>query len=66
MKSDGRREMPATGERRKRLTHPPVILGDDAPLRSLDPSDVKRLDGEAVWRSDERKARPSARVSHDS
>jgi hypothetical protein len=33
---------------RQRITNPPLTLSDDAPLRSLSPEEVKRLDRESV------------------
>jgi hypothetical protein len=42
---------------RRRLQRPPVKLARDAPLRTLTPDEVKRLDAEAVAQADEVKAR---------
>jgi hypothetical protein len=39
-------DAPAHGHRR-RMTSPPVTLAADAPLRTLSPDEVKRLDSEA-------------------
>lgn len=43
-----RHELGSIAPRRRRLTKPPVALSADAPLRSLSPDEIKRLDGEAV------------------
>ncbi len=51
------REVSGTERPRKRLTHPPVTLAANAPLRKLPPEAVKKLDTEAVAQADERKAR---------
>lgn len=40
------REMVAPVTPRRRLTHAPVKLAHDAPLRTLSPDEVKRLDTE--------------------
>ncbi|CAN5313782.1 hypothetical protein BH11PSE9_BH11PSE9_05480 [soil metagenome] len=51
------REMSASARPRRRLDRAPVKLSADAPLRTMSPDEVKRLDAEAVNQSDEVKAR---------
>ncbi len=50
-----RREIAAERPRR-RMTSAPVKLALDAPLRTLSPQEVKRLDAEAAAEADEAKA----------
>jgi hypothetical protein len=49
-------ELGSVAQRRRRLTKPPVQLSADAPLRSLSPEDIKRLDAEAVAEAETRRA----------
>jgi hypothetical protein len=51
------REMSARGRPRRRLIRAPVTLAADAPLRTLSPEQVKRLDTQAMQEADEAKAR---------
>jgi hypothetical protein len=51
------REMASTERPRKRLTKPPIKLAADAPLRSMSPEAVKRVDTEDLLRSEQSKAR---------
>jgi hypothetical protein len=52
-----KREVEGVPQRRKRLTRPPVKLASDAPLRTLSPEAVKRIDAEGVRQADEAKSR---------
>jgi len=51
------REVGIPESRRRRLTSAPVKLARDAPLRTLSPDEVKRLDTEAVVETDVVRAR---------
>jgi uncharacterized protein YjeT (DUF2065 family) len=51
------REMAGTDRRRKRLVQAPIRLASDAPLRTLSPEAVKRMDTELVQQAEEAKAR---------
>ena len=52
-----RRELASTQRAPRRLERAPVRLAPDAPLRSLSPEDVKRLDTAALVETEEAKAR---------
>lgn len=41
---------------RRRMTKPPIKLAADAPLRKLNPDEVKRLDAEAVAKAETARA----------
>lgn len=43
--------------RRRRMTSPPIQLAPDAPLRTLSPDEVKRLDSEAAAEAEVARAR---------
>ena len=49
-------ELGSAAPRRRRLTKPPVQLSADAPLRSLSPDEIKRLDAEAVTEAETHRA----------
>lgn len=49
------REMAALAQPRRRLERAPVTLAPDAPLRTLRPEQVKRLDTDAVNAAEEAK-----------
>ena len=51
------REMAASERPRRRLERAPVKLAPDAPLRTLSPEEVKRLDTTAALEAEEAKAR---------
>jgi hypothetical protein len=51
------RELAAAVRPRRRLDRAPIKLAPDAPLRTLSPEQVKRLDAESVAAADEAKAR---------
>lgn len=52
-----RREMGPSKGRRRRMTSAPVKLARDAPLRTLGPNEIKRLDTEAVVDAEVMRAR---------
>jgi hypothetical protein len=51
------REMAGADRPRKQLARAPVKLAPDAPLRTLSPEAVKRMDSELVQQAEEAKAR---------
>ena len=57
-----RREMEGAPRSRRRMTTPPIKLAADAPLRSLDPDDIKRIDSESVTAADVARAMVRTRV----
>jgi hypothetical protein len=53
-----RHEMDAPSQnRRRRMTSPPIKLSADAPLRTLTPDEVKRLDAETEIEAEAARAR---------